>query len=87
MPRGDTSDIAFDLKSLTQRDAGSRMMQAYEPQNPHGGTDWFKILKMLPQMGSGMRAKSQRSRRLGSRDASRTRMKGLYAVLGIPPWG
>jgi hypothetical protein len=79
--------MAFGIGPFGQKDAGRRMMEAYEPKNGRGTADWFRILKMLPQTGSGMMPKSQRKQRLGGRDVARTRMRGLFSVMGIAPWG
>ena len=79
--------MAFGLDSIGRGTAAKNMMQAYEPKATRGGADWAKILKMLPQASSGMMPKSQRKRRLGGKDVSRTRMNGLYGMMGIAPWG
>lgn len=54
-----------------------------------GTADWYRIMQMLPRPGANRKqAPSQRAKRLGQNmDVGRTRIQGLFGMMGIGPWG
>jgi len=50
-------------------------------------THWYRMLQMLPRPRKGGTYPSQRQRLGAGFDVARTRMRGLFNMMAVPPWG